>query len=199
VLAAVPNPTSSRDKPSTRRTLRSRRDALSERERAVWSDAIAERAMQLLEAKLPSGANVALYAAKGSEVDTARIDDAARNAGFGVVYPRVNHPHRALTFHAVAIGELVSTRWGLREPAVGAPLVELAAIGGFLIPGLAFDRAGGRIGWGMGHYDVTLAGVPSALRVGLAFDCQVLDEVPHEPHDVVLDFILTEAAAYAVG
>jgi 5-formyltetrahydrofolate cyclo-ligase len=179
--------------------MRARRDALSERERVAASAAIAARATELLVERLGAGAIVATYAGKGSEVDTSQIDEALRAHGFRPAYPRINDSDRELTFHAVAVEELVATRWGLREPVATAPALELATVGAFLLPGLAFDRAGGRVGWGMGHYDATLAGAPSALRIGLAFDCQVLDHVPREPHDVALHFIVTEVATYTVA
>src|SRR5262245_32480023 len=157
-----------RPKPNTRRTVLSRRDALSLDERAQASDAIAESVMQLL-AKLPSGAVVALYAPKGTEVDTSRIDAFARARQLRVAYPRIVDGDRQLAFHEVAIEQLVPAQFGLREPTADAPGVALTDIAAFIVPGLAFDRAGGRIGWGRGYYDATLAAVQAALRIGLAF------------------------------
>jgi 5-formyltetrahydrofolate cyclo-ligase len=63
-----------------------------------------------------------------------------------------------------------------------------------LVPGVAFDARGRRLGRGRGHYDATLAGLPaSARRVGLAFELQIVSAVPQEPHDALLDTIVTEA------
>jgi 5-formyltetrahydrofolate cyclo-ligase len=140
-----------------------------------------------------------MYAAKGSEVDTAAIDEGARARGFVVAYPRVIGDARTLAFHAARIDELVPARFGLREPLAGAPAIELPGIAAFLMPGLAFDRRGGRIGWGRGHYDATLAAAPDALRVGLAFDFQLVDGVPCEAHDAPLHVIITEVATYTVA
>lgn len=185
-----------RPKPITRRTVLSRRDALSAEARAAASATIAQSVMQLLSS-VPAGAVVALYAAKGSEVDTTAIDAFARARGLRVAYPRIIDGDRRLTFHEVTIDELVPATFGLREPVATAPSVALAEIAALVIPGLAFDRAGGRIGWGRGYYDVTLAALsPAALRVGLAFECQILDHVPREPHDVPLHHVVTEAAIY---
>jgi 5-formyltetrahydrofolate cyclo-ligase len=185
-----------RPKPITRRTVLSRRDALTADERVTASRAIADFAMQLL-AKQPSGAVVALYAPKGSEVDTARIDEFARARGLRVVYPRINDGDRRLAFHEVTIDALAPATFGLREPQAHAPVVDLSEITALFVPGLAFDRAGGRIGWGRGYYDATLAAAsPAALRIGLAFECQVIDHVPREPHDAPLHYVVTEAAIY---
>jgi 5-formyltetrahydrofolate cyclo-ligase len=91
----------------------------------------------------------------------------------------------------------VTGHFGLREPRETAPLVELAAVSAFIVPGLAFDRAGGRIGWGRGYYDVTLAAAnPQALRIGIAFECQLVEQVPRDPHDIHLHYVVTEAAVY---
>jgi len=185
-----------RPKPITRRTVLSRRDALTADERIAASDVIADSAMQLL-AKQSAGAVVSLYAPKGSEVDTARIDGFARARGLRVVYPRIIDGDLRLAFHAVNVDELVPSVFGLREPTADAPVVELSELVALFVPGLAFDRAGGRIGWGRGYYDATLAAAsPAALRIGLAFECQIVEHVPREPHDAALHYVVTEAAIY---
>lgn len=182
-------------KPITRRTVLSRRDRKPEEERAAASDAIAVAAEGLI-AGLPAGTIVALYAPKGSEVDTAGLDARVRARGLRVVYPRIVDGDRRLTFCETTIDALVPSRFGLREPAADAPVVETASIAAFVIPGLAFDREGWRIGWGRGYYDATLAGAAGALRIGVAFDCQLLDAVPHDVHDAKLHYVVTETAVY---
>jgi len=190
---------SSRNKRVTRRTLLAQRDALNETERAEKSQKIAEAADALLAQHVEPGAVVALFAAKGSEVATAAIDAAARTRGLTVTYPRVIGDGQPLAFHPARLDELVPAGFGLREPAADMPAIELGAIAVFFVPGLAFDRAGGRVGWGRGHYDATLAAAPSALRVGLAYDFQLVDGVPREPHDTPMHVILTEVATYTVA
>ena len=185
-----------RPKPITRRTVLLRRDALTADERIAASAVIAGSAMQLL-ARLPADSVLALYAPKGSEVDTTTLDQTARAVGLRVVYPRIIDGDRRLAFHEVAIGDLVPGRFGLREPLPTEPTVELSAVSAVVVPGLAFDRAGGRIGWGRGYYDATLADAhPAALRIGLAFECQMIEHVPRDPHDAVLHYVVTEAAIY---
>jgi len=164
-------------------------------QRADASARIAERAAEQL-ARIDQGAVVALYAAKGSEVDTTAIDVAARARGLRVVYPRVIEGDRVLAFAEAGPAELVSGKFGLREPT-GAP-VALDEIAAFCVPGVAFDREGGRIGWGRGHYDATLALVPKALRIAIAFECQVVDAVEHEEHDARMHVIVTEVATHVV-
>lgn len=184
-----------RPKPITRRAVLSRRDALNVDERVAASTTIADATMQLL-ASLAPGSLVALYAPKGTEVDTTRIDALARARGLRIAYPRIVEGDRMLAFHEVAIDELVPAKFGLREPLASSPAVALADISALVVPGLAFDRAGGRVGWGRGYYDVTLAAIPGALRIGLAFECQLVDHVPRDPHDASLHYVVTEAAVY---
>lgn len=183
------------DKPITRRTVLSRRDTKPAEERRAASDAIAAATARLLT-RLPEGAIVALYAPKGSEVDTTALDDALRARGHRVAYPRIVDGDRRLTFCETTIDALVPSRFGLREPAADAAAVAIASIAAFVIPGLAFDRQGWRVGWGRGYYDATLAGAPGALRIGVGFDCQVIDAVPHDVHDARLHYVVTETTVY---
>lgn len=163
--------------------------------RAQASAAICDTAAALL----PPPGVLALYAAKGSEVDPARLDQRARALGWAVAYPRVRDGARSLSFHLVGLDELAPSRFGLREPSADAPQVAIDAITAFIVPGLAFDRAGGRIGWGRGHYDATFSHAsPAALRLGLAFDAQLVEQVAREPHDVALHIIITEVATYRI-
>lgn len=196
VYPAVSHSASSnhRDKIVTRRVLLSRRDALDAVHRSLASARIAERVATLL----PNAGAVAIYAPKGTEVDTLAIDERVRELGGDVLYPRVADDTTVLEFHRATPEQLLPGRFSLREPAPSdLTLVNIIDIDAFVIPGLAFDRHGWRIGWGRGHYDATLATArPSALRIGLGFECQVIDQIVHEPHDAKLDYVVTELATY---
>lgn len=183
-----------RNKPATRQSLLAKRDRLTERERADKSEVICLRAAVLLAGKVAGGEVIALYANKGSEVETHVLDRDLRAAGFRIAYPRVEQIGRELAFFETTIDALVPTRWGLREPAGDGARIAIGDIAAFVVPGLAFDRQGGRVGWGKGHYDATLAVARAhVLTIGLAFECQMTDGVPHEPHDIALGAIITEA------
>ena len=185
---------------ATRRTLLALRDAMSAEQRAVASAAICDAANAVLAERLSPGAVVSMYAAKGSEVNTAQLDELARARGWTVAYPRVISGTHELAFHAVTADELAPSRFGLQEPSADARALAVTEIAAFVVPGLAFDRSGGRIGWGRGHYDATFAvASPGALRIGLAYECQLIDQVVREPHDVALHIIITEVATYRVA
>ena len=184
-----------RSKPITRRTVLSLRDKMPEPARIAASAAIAASVDAVLAA-LPANAIVALYAPKGTEVDTTALDATLRARGLRIAYPRIVDGDRRLAFHVAAGDELEVAHFGLREPRADRPAADLASIAAFVIPGLAFDRSGGRVGWGRGYYDATLAHAPGALRVGIAFDCQIVDSVPRAAHDIQLHYVITETATH---
>lgn len=88
--------------------------------------------------------------------------------------------------------ELREGRWGILEPRREAIRpVPPENIDVWLVPGLAFDPRGNRLGRGIGHFDRLLCGA-RGVKIGLAYDFQLIEEVPSEPHDVRMDFIVTE-------
>lgn len=185
-------------KAALRAQLLARRDQLSEEERRRGEAVIAARAEATLAA-LSAGDIIAVYAGKGSEVDPLALDVRARQLGLRVAYPRVLRAQRWLEFHLAEPAELVASSFGLREPAAASPSLVLSEIRCFFVPGLAFDEAGGRIGWGRGYYDNTFARAPQALRLGLGFECQVVERVPQAEHDIPLHGLFTEARARRFG
>lgn len=169
--------------------------------RATASTAIARATNDLLDRRIGAGDVLAVYAAKDSEVDTVGIVEHCARQGISIVYPRIveGASDRVLTFHDVTASELVPGMFGLREPLALAPAIALERIAAFVVPGLAFDLEGGRIGWGRGYYDATLSRAPAALRIGLCFACQLVDRVPRDAHDIAMTHIVTEVATYPVA
>ena len=107
----------------------------------------------------------------------------------GVCYPLVSPENRALTFRRSA-GVFVSGALGIEEPTGSA--VSLAEIDLIVVPAIAVDERGGRIGRGRGHYDATLA-VSNAVSVALVFEAQLVPRVPLGEHDLRVRAICTEA------
>lgn len=136
---------------------------------------------------------VALYATIGSELDTRPLFLALRERGVALAYPRIAPRQRRLGFHRVSdLSELTTGSFGIPEPDLSAPTVPVERIDLFVVPGLAFDRDGGRLGWGKGYYDATLVLNPAALRVGFGFECQVIDAVPRAEYDAAMTHLVTE-------
>ena len=176
-------------KRALRSTLIAERGRLSTEERADFSRRIAERAMQL--PWLAAARVVALYAPLGTEVDALEL---ARALGaLRAVYPRTVPGSRRLEFARCAPRDLVRGPLGAREPPADAKAVDPGEIGCVFLPGIGFSLAGHRLGRGGGYYDATLEEMPAARRVGLAFEVQLLPELPAEPHDARLDALVTEA------
>lgn len=174
------------------------RDALTEPARAQGAAQVATRADEVL-ARLPAGAIVALYCAKGSELSLIEVDALARRRELLVAYPRVVRGQPWLDLALATPTDLVAGPFGLREPSERVPVLEAARVAAFFTPGLAFDPHGGRLGWGRGYYDSTFLRAPHALRVGVAFECQVVERVPRAAHDVLMHELLTEAGGRRFG
>jgi 5-formyltetrahydrofolate cyclo-ligase len=128
----------------------------------------------------------------GSEVDTSAVATLARADGKRLAWPRLREGERAMEFAACDQAALVDGPRGTREPPPALPAVPAGEIDLVLVPGLAFDGDGRRLGRGGGHYDATLAALPRATAVGLAYEAQVVPAVPAEPHDARLAAVVTE-------
>ena len=140
---------------------------------------------------------ILLFSSFGSEVPTPAILDRLVEAGKRVLLPYLEG--EAMEAAAYRRGELVGTAYGPREPAHRVPVppqhVDVA-----VVPGLAFDRGGYRIGYGGGYYDRYLRLLsPDTFRVGVGFHVQVVDEVPHGEGDERLDAVVTDRETIRVG
>lgn len=181
-----------------RRRMQRARSALS-REVAVRAEQAAASHMLGIP-ELQSTTAVGLYAAIGDELRTSGLAAALRAHGHILAYPRIIPGQRALVFHRVdAPSELVPGPMRIPQPPVHAETIALADISMLVVPGLAFDRQGGRLGWGQGYYDVTLAHRARPLCIGYAFACQLVDDVPRSDHDVLMDILITDAGVVRVS
>ncbi|MBB4197350.1 5-formyltetrahydrofolate cyclo-ligase [Rhodoblastus sphagnicola] len=142
----------------------------------------------------PAETPVALYCALPGELDCAPLLGALAALGFPTLLPCAAKKATPLTFRLWRPGDpLVAGRFGLSEPAPEAPETAPKIL---LAPLLAFDDAGGRLGFGGGYYDATLAvlraGENFLAAGGLAFARQQAENLPVEKHDAPLDFVITE-------
>ncbi|WP_262028684.1 5-formyltetrahydrofolate cyclo-ligase [Microvirga sp. Mcv34] len=180
--------------PALKERLRSevfaRRDALDKDVRHEAARRIADSALGFSDLKgvTPVGG----YWPIRSEVDPRPLMDALVERGQDVALSQILHPH--LSWRLWRPGDvLVKGGFGVREPGPDAPEVFPKAL---LVPLVAFDRRGGRIGYGKGHFDRAIAALETqhpVLTIGLAYAVQEIDKVPVEPHDRRLDVIITEA------
>jgi 5-formyltetrahydrofolate cyclo-ligase len=135
---------------------------------------------------------LALYAPIFNEVDTAEVFDAALAASKMVLYPAVSG--ESLVFRRVlSLGSLRKGAFGVLEPDSSCRTYEPREVDTVLIPGVVFDVAGRRLGYGKGYYDKTLHSLEgSGKLVGFCLDFQVVDVITDEPHDVKMDLLITE-------
>ena len=188
------NPHQHQTKAEMRRALSAARQSLSPAERQERS----RRAVALCRglAGFASAEVICSYVSFREEVETSGFIAALLREGRRVAVP-LHQPGAAqpLLFAEIrSLAELVPDPFGiLQPPREAARLVPTAAIPLFLVPGLAFDPAGRRLGYGLGCYDRAFAdAAPGALKVGLAFELQLLACVPADPHDVPMDAVVTE-------
>jgi 5-formyltetrahydrofolate cyclo-ligase len=183
-------PTDPPSKPELRIAALARRADLSGGHRRTAAQAIAERAFPL---PIPPGTIVAGYSPIRSELDPVPLMRALAARGARLALPVIIARDAPLMFRVWSPdAPLVAGALGILEPPPEAPQLMPDIV---LAPLAAFDRAGHRIGYGAGHYDRTfeqLRAVKPFVAVGLAFDVQEIEAIPMQPHDVALDYVLTE-------
>jgi 5-formyltetrahydrofolate cyclo-ligase len=183
------------DKAALRRAILARRDALAP---AVRADANRRITAHLLaHAPLAAARSVLAYLSFGSEIDTRPLLAALQARGAAIVLPRVHRAARRLDLYRVSDldADTLAGVWGIREPdPARCALADLQEIDAVLAPGVAFTRAGGRLGYGGGFYDRLLGRWPARPPViAAAYDAQIVDAMPIEPTDVPVDAVVTES------
>lgn len=173
-----------------RRRLAARRRALPAPQAAAAAAACASHL--LADAGVRAARRVALYAALPDELQTRPCFEGLRELGIECLLPR-SHPDGGIDFARVARWEeLTPGRYGVPEPPAGAPAAELGRGDWLLVPGLAFDAEGWRLGRGGGAYDRALAAGVGPRPVGLCYAFQLVGHVPHDSHDRPVDAVVTE-------
>lgn len=169
------------DKASLRAKMRLALRSLRPLDRAMQEELV--NAMLLEQA---AGAHTVLvYKAKAPELSLVSFTNAAFRSGKKVVMPRVDGDE--LSLHLVrGWGDLQPGAFGIDEPGPASEVVALEEIQFAAVPGLAWTVSGVRLGQGGGFYDKLLPRL-ECLKVGIAFDCQIVDHVPVEVHDVAVD------------
>lgn len=189
--------------------LRAQKSQLRERMKRLRADAshdlgnrpseqIAEHGLAFLER--PGDIVISAYMAMADELDPAPLVDRLVLEGMQIALPVVIAKGEPLVFRLWQRGDVMASgTWGIGEPLADKPEL-LPDI--MLVPLLAFDAAGGRLGYGGGFYDRTIAdlrGRRAFVTVGLALDVQEVDAVPMGPHDQYLNWVLTPSGARRCG
>ena len=180
-------------KAALRQAALARRDALPPAERMATALAVAERGLPV---DIPPGTVVSGFSPLKSEISPLPLLRRLADGGASLALPVVIGRGQPLVMRAWSFGApLVSGVWGIREPPAGAPELNPDIL---IVPLLAFDRRGHRIGYGAGYYDMTIArlrAMKPVMAIGVAFAVQEITAVPATPRDARLDLVLTERGA----
>ena len=204
MVASRSSDTLSERKRALRRDMADRREALADEERRARSAAAAAQLLALPELALVEGRVVSGYIAIKGEIDPAGALAALQAQGASIALPRVSLAVPSLRFHLVGpgVGMVTSSRFGLIEPEESAPRVAARDIAVMIVPGMAFDREGRRLGFGGGYYDGVLAGARASGRtaiVGFAYEFQIVDAVPAGAADLPVDLVVTDERVWRPG
>jgi 5-formyltetrahydrofolate cyclo-ligase len=182
------------EKAALRAQMHERRSGLSLDVRQSAAAAIAARADELLALTNAGVAtHVSTYGAIGPELDPSALETELVRRGCTLCLPVMAGKGKPLVFRAYAHGDaLVDRVWGIKEPAATAAIVTPTIL---MVPLLAFDDQGWRLGYGGGFYDRTLrelrASSAPVAAVGIGYDEQRVRQVPHADYDEPLDWVLT--------
>lgn len=177
------------EKTQLRRKIKNMRLMLSEHDRMAAADNIFDRLEKTPQFLMAS--RILMYHSLPDEVDTRRFLDkwSSRKSFF---LPRVNGVNLDILPYDRSRLELGS--FHIEEPT-GDDLVNPDTLELIIVPAVAYDSAGNRLGRGKGYYDRLLANT-SAVKIGVAYDFQIVDNIPAEPHDVPVDVVITDSAIY---
>jgi 5-formyltetrahydrofolate cyclo-ligase len=177
-------------KATLRREALARRDALPPAMRMAAAEAIAARVFPV---KVEPGAIVSAFSPMKSEINPIPLMRKLAAAGAQLALPVVQGRGKPLIMRAWNFGDpFKAGQWGIREPMPDAPEVDPDIL---IVPLAAFDRAGHRIGYGAGYYDMTINALRAkkqVVAVGIAFAAQEIREAPATERDARLDLVLTE-------
>lgn len=185
-------------KRAMRREMRGRRGRVISADRERWSELIAD-ALWTIEA-LSGALAMGSYAPLPGEVDVAAVTAEALRRGKAVYLPRGAPEGPPCLARVSAESALVPGLWGLPQPPAEAASIEPDELDVLVLPGLAFDRSGARLGQGGGWYDRLLArSTRRPVCIGVAFELQLVDWLPTDSHDARLDWVVTEAQVIRVA
>ncbi len=175
-------------KSNLRVIIRSRLEKISPAVRAVESIDLCER----LKAQIPSAHTILFFAPMPDELDVWPMLELSLALGTNCALPFFDSAKK--TYGARQLqnlaADIVVGKFGVREPATSCAEIPLNRFDLILVPGLAFDLSGNRLGRGQGFYDRILAEA-SGIKCGVCHDFQLLEKIPMEPHDAKVDFIFT--------
>lgn len=136
---------------------------------------------------------VASFVAIGSEVNVAALLDAAQLRRQVFALPRIDLESRSLTLHRYIVGDPLEPGYGgIPQPSTNAPVIDPKTLDVIIVPALAVDTRGHRVGYGGGYYDRLLPLCTKAVRCAIAYDFQLVVEAPNTPSDQTVHWLVTD-------
>lgn len=175
-------------KSAIRKQVRAERDNIGPLFRLEKSREIHEELHKLTE--FTQAENILLYHSTQSEVETEEVIEQLLSEGKAVYLPR-SEEGELIICRIQHKDDLAEGAYGIKEPKGSCLEYDPEKLDCLIIPGVAFDRKGNRLGYGKGYYDKLLKNC-SAPKIALAFAEQIVDDVPAEPHDIAMDLIVTD-------
>jgi 5-formyltetrahydrofolate cyclo-ligase len=176
-------------KESVRKILRQRKEAVLPEDRLSNSRKICHHLMKIIR----KDETVMVFTSKEKEVNTRPLIMALFGTGNPVVVPIIVKEDCSLQLSYLRdFSALVPSTFGVPEPIGSEIPADAKSIGTIILPMLGFDRAGGRIGYGAGYYDRFLSKNPGLRKIGIAFGCQEVENLPVDENDIRMDMIITE-------
>ena len=187
-----------KQKDDMREEYKQRRLEIPADERQLRDEAVCRAAENLVSFRYAE--YVLLYAATQGEIDVNALAQSALDKGKTVLFPRCDKKTHTMKYHAVkSLDELVEDSYGIPEPPETNPVYDAehevrSAV--CFVPGLVYDKAGYRLGYGKGFYDRYLSSF-SGCTIGVVYSDYILNEVPRGRFDVSVDILLTEKGVKA--
>lgn len=178
-------------KNALRKTMKKRRLTLGDEEKGRCSAQCVKQLTDLIDHLFVKSGVMAIYIPTGNEVDVTDMIVDYRRAGWTVAAPRVEG--QIMHFYEIqSIDDCEKGSFGIPEPMESCRRVAGDQIDCMIVPGLAFDHYGNRLGYGGGFYDRYLTGHPRIVKIAVAYDFQVTDRLPAEDHDIKMNYLATE-------
>ena len=174
------------------------RQRFSVARKKLGSESVRKNGEQILKKlcvlkEFKSAKSIATFVDFENEPPTRQLIEKALEMGKTVLVPRTNSAKKTLSFHAIrGLSELKPNRRGILEPAIEKTELKPHEIDLILVPGLAFDEKGHRLGSGQGYFDRALPKMKKASKIGIGFEEFVIAKLPIEAHDAKLDALITE-------
>jgi 5-formyltetrahydrofolate cyclo-ligase len=183
-------------KAELRAQIRAQLEKISPAVRAVESVDLCAR----LKAQMQSAHTTLFFASLPDELDVWPLLVEFLAVGKTIALPFFDEEKKTYGARRVknAVTEIIAGKFGVREPASSCAGISMDQFDLALVPGAAFDFSGNRLGRGRGFYD-RLLGKISGIKCGVAYDFQLLEKIPAEPHDAKVDFILTPERCRKAG